>query len=203
MLAGMTAAQTPPESQRDAPRVSGVVLEADREATGEFSVRTTGFEVLRYRYDASTSVTREEHASTAASLTAGDRVEVESSAAPGSQIRSASVVRVVEAAPPIHILHTRAAPFRMEDEKLLLARGNLLLSGTVLRVVDGELVLRTRSEGERTLRVRPDARFLEAGARVAAADLKPETRVFIRAGRDLWGETEVYEVAWGQILEPR
>ena len=32
--------------------------------------------------------------------------------------------------------------------------------------------------------------------------LKPNTRVFVRAGRNLDDDLEVYQVIWGEILEP-
>jgi len=32
--------------------------------------------------------------------------------------------------------------------------------------------------------------------------LKPNTRVFVRAGKDIYGEIEAYQVIWGAILQP-
>jgi hypothetical protein len=37
---------------------------------------------------------------------------------------------------------------------------------------------------------------------VEAADLKPNTRVFIRAGKNFEDQVEAYQVIWGEILHP-
>jgi hypothetical protein len=208
VFASLGAAQSPAPSLRQPPTLSGVVLDVDTESSGEFSIRTSTDEVIRYRFDPATAVSREQRAVQAASLLSGDRVEVESSPLPDSHLRLARAVMVVEAAQPNHFPRNRPEPYHAdsyvsEGDRLLLNRGNLLLSGVVSRFFDGALILHTREKGEQTFRVRSDTRFLAGGARARAADLKPDTRVFIRAGRDVFGATEVYEVAWGQILEPR
>jgi hypothetical protein len=38
---------------------------------------------------------------------------------------------------------------------------------------------------------------------VDADSLKPNMRVFVRAGKDLYNEVEAYQVIWGTILSPR
>jgi hypothetical protein len=63
-------------------------------------------------------------------------------------------------------------------------------------------VLRTRLDGDTQVLLRPDTRYLEAGAVVDSGALKPNTRVFVRAGRNLDGEVEAYQVIWGGILDP-
>jgi hypothetical protein len=80
--------------------------------------------------------------------------------------------------------------------------GNLSFSGVVLRLGENRLVLRTR-EGEQTLLLRPDTRYLENGEIVEAAALKPTMRVFVRAGQNIWEQVEAFQVIWGVILEPR
>jgi hypothetical protein len=37
---------------------------------------------------------------------------------------------------------------------------------------------------------------------VDAADLKPTTRVFVRAGKNLDEQVEAYQIIWGDIMEP-
>jgi len=37
---------------------------------------------------------------------------------------------------------------------------------------------------------------------VEAADLKPNTRVFVRAGKNLEDQIEAYQIVWGEILQP-
>jgi hypothetical protein len=64
------------------------------------------------------------------------------------------------------------------------------------------MVLHTRLEGQKTILLRGDTRYLEGGTPADPADLKPNTRVFIRAGRNLEDQIEAYQIVWGQILEP-
>lgn len=208
LLAGLAAAQPAVESQRQLATLGGVVLDADRETAGEFSIHLATHEVVRYRYDASTLVHRAQRTAAAAALQTGDRVEVDSKPVTDSTLRYATVVRVIEAAEPVHAAPARPTAYHPDSyvspsDRLLLMRGNLQVAGMVARCDDGQLVIRTREHGEQSFRLRADTRYLEGGARVTSADLKPDTRVFVRAGRDLFGASEVYEVAWGQILEPR
>ena len=47
-----------------------------------------------------------------------------------------------------------------------------------------------------------DTRFREDGLRVEPSSLHSSTRVFVRAGKNLDGEIEAYEIVWGEILTP-
>ena len=62
----------------------------------------------------------------------------------------------------------------------------------------GKFVLHTR-EGDLTLLLRNDTRYLAEGQVVDVAELKPNMRVFVRAGKDLYNEVEAYQVIWGSI----
>jgi hypothetical protein len=209
LIAGTFAAAQPPrDSLRQSPTLAGIVVEVDRGPAGQFSIRAQSDEVVRYLFDANTAVSRDQKKVRPDALLPGDRVEVETAPLPGSQIRLARAVRVVELSPNAHPSRTRPAPYHpdaylSEADRILLNRGNLLMTGVVSRLDDGALVLRTRDRGEQTLRLRGDTKYLERGARAQASDLKPDMRVFVRAGRDLFGAPEVYEVAWGTILQPR
>jgi hypothetical protein len=44
---------------------------------------------------------------------------------------------------------------------------------------------------------------VDNGDTVEAADLRPNMRVFVRAGRNIYQQVEAYQVIWGKILEPR
>jgi hypothetical protein len=54
-----------------------------------------------------------------------------------------------------------------------------------------------------SIRLRPDTRYLADGLLVDAASLKPNMRVFVLAGKDLYDDIEAYQVIWGKILSPR
>ena len=79
----------------------------------------------------------------------------------------------------------------------------MTFSGVVSHLNDGRLVLRTRAAGEQTIQLRKDTRFLADGETVAATDLKTNMRVFVQAGKDVFGHVEAYQVVWGGILQPK
>jgi hypothetical protein len=70
-----------------------------------------------------------------------------------------------------------------------------------MRVDPQLLTLRTR-RGEQHLLLRQDTRYLGDGARVDLKSLQVNTRVFVRAGRNLDQEIEAYQVIWGSIVQP-
>ncbi len=78
----------------------------------------------------------------------------------------------------------------------------MTFAGVVTQLTPELLVLRTRSEPRQTLLLRSDTRFMSEGQRVERADLHVNTRVFVRAGRNLDNEVEVYQVIWGDIVRP-
>jgi len=61
------------------------------------------------------------------------------------------------------------------------------------------LTLRTRVDGEKLILLRQDTRYIGDGQRVGADGLKRNTRVFVRAGRNLDNDVEAYQVVWGGI----
>jgi hypothetical protein len=192
-FAGTLAAQPP--------LVRGVLLELDiQKPAGEFSVRAPDNQVFRYRFDAKTYVEREERLIEFRRLQPGEKVEVVSDLVPGSAIRYARTVHVLEDAP---VRQSLTGASRLRSYRLAPApTGNLTYSGVVVRLTDERLVLRTRA-GEETLALRKDTRYLENGEGVEAATLRRNTRVFVRAGKDLYGQLEAYQVVWGAILDPK
>ena len=107
--------------------------------------------------------------------------------------------RPLPKAPPSR---ARLGAFRSLTESIF-PRGNLTFSGVVVHLSPESLVLRTRSDGPKTLLIRPDTRYLEGGSQVDLPALKVNTRVFVRAGRNFEGEIEAYQVVWGEILLPK
>jgi hypothetical protein len=85
----------------------------------------------------------------------------------------------------------------------ILPRGKLTFAGVVLRCDSGRLVLKTRSQGRKTIRLRDDTRYTADGREADASMLEFNARVFVRAGTGLDGELEAYQVIRGQILNPR
>lgn len=188
-------------AQFPAPEQSGVVLERDSTAAGEFALRAPDNQVYRYQFDAHTVVERDTFAGNMARVRVGDQVTVESDSVPDSLLRYARTI-LVENAPT----HLTVADNRLRAVGLpLLDRtppsGNLTFAGVVARLNGQSLVLRTRG-GEQTLLIRRDTRYVSNGDTVEAARLQPNMRVFVRAGRNLYEQVEAYQVIWGAILDP-
>jgi len=197
LLAPLIAgAQFPP------PVLTGVVLERDAPAaSGQFSVRAPDNQVYRYRFDGQTAVERDNLAAGVERLNPGEKVEVNSDAVAGSLLRYARTIRVVAPVAPLRILaDTRLGNARPVERAPLT--GTLAFSGVVSRLNGRRLVLHTRG-GEQTILIRQDTRYVSNGDTVEAAELQPNMRVFVRAGKNLYQQVEAYQVIWGKIFEPR
>jgi hypothetical protein len=210
------AAQTP----APAGLVRGNLLEWDPAAgpkgSGELSIRTATHQVFRFSFDARTYFERDSQRTTIERIEEGDLLEIVSDRVPAGSIGYARTVHVIEEpAQPRRTLSAgryrarRAASdstgWYTADRSVLdsiLPRGDLTFTGIVSRVDSARIVIRTRKDGEKTLMLVQDTRFLENGLRVPVSALKPNTRVFIRGTRNFENELEAYQVVWGEILEP-
>jgi hypothetical protein len=199
LLAWISAAETPPS----AALVRGVLLERDPQvASGQFSVRLADNQVFRYQFDRKTYVEREQQLVDVSHLKPGEKVEVVSDALPGVVLRYARTIHVIYDQPvprPPSLGRLRSANRLIEDR---IPTGSLTYAGVVFRLSGERLVLHTRDGGEQSLLLRKDTRYLRNGEIVEPATLKMNTRVFVRAGKDLWDQLEAYQVIWGKILEP-
>ena len=72
-------------------------------------------------------------------------------------------------------------------------RGFLSYSGLVVKNEDSKITLKT-SAGTRILLLRADTRYSEASEPLI------NKHVFVRAGRNVQGALEAYQVMWGEIL---
>jgi hypothetical protein len=183
--------------------VSGVLLERDAQAaSGELSLRAGDNQVFRYRFDGRTYVEREKEPIDVARLNPGDKIEVLSDRMPGLLLRYALTIRVLPPAAAPRPAAARRPRASAGSEDRSIPAGNISYSGVVFRVYSGQMVLRTRA-GDRSILLRPDTRYLADGTLVEGAALKPNMRVFVRAGRSLYDEVEAYQIVWGSILQPR
>lgn len=185
--------------------VRGELLEWDAAGTsGELSIRTSGDQVFRFLFDPKTYVEREKQRIPVSKLRKGDALEIIADKAAGLNLRYARTVQVIERQPPpkLPVSLGRIRVYRSPTEHIA-PRGNLTFAGVISRMTDERLVLRTRLEGEKIIFLRQDTRYLEDGSQVEASTLKPNTRVFVRAGKNLEDEIEAYQVVWGEILSPR
>ena len=189
-------------AQFPSPVQEGTLLERDANvAAGEFAIRAADNQVYRYRFDAGTTVQRDTFSGSANWLKPGDKVSVASDLVADSLLRYARAVRVMDppAQPTSVESRLRSATFPFLDRTP--QSGNLTFAGVVSKLNPQSLVLHTRA-GEQTLLIRHDTRYVDNGDTVEAAQLRPNMRVFVRAGRNLYEQVEAYQVIWGQILDP-
>jgi hypothetical protein len=193
------------QSHQEAGLVRGVLLECDAKPAGELSIRTSDNEVLRYQFDAKTYAEREDRLIEAGRLTPGEQVEIVSDRTPGSMLRYIRTIHVIQPAPPPRPLtQGRLRAYNATNPKLETVRtGNLSYSGVVFRLSPERVMIHTREAGDQAILLRKDTRYLQDGKVVDAAELKPNMRVYVSAGRDLYNEVEAYQVVWGSILTPR
>ncbi len=198
-VAALAPAQVPPQQ---ASFLRGVLVERDDAIAGsEFSIRGPENEVVRYRFDSKTAVTRDDVLASVLQLHPGDLVEVQSGAIADSPLRYARSVHATPIAPPTRIAPRPRTRTTAAIEPLF-SRGDLTFSGVVSFLSDNRLVLRTRDLGDQTILLRRDTRYLASGDIAKGSDLKANMRVFVRAGKDLFGHTEAYQVMWGGFLQP-
>jgi hypothetical protein len=109
----------------------------------------------------------------------------------------ARTVRLVEpnAPPP----NPRRPVYRSVTEHIM-PRGDLAFSGVVTGFTEDSLLVKTRNTPARPFLMRPDTRFLERGVVSDRANLPVNQVVFIRAGKNIEGRLEVYQVIWGEIV---
>src|SRR5215471_3806907 len=190
-------AQTPPALAR------GVVVECRPvNGSGDLALRTSDDQIFRYRFDRKTYAERDDRLIEAARLQPGEPVEVVSDDVPGIPLRYARTIHVIPPASPRQAAKGRSRAYRLAEERATPA-GNLTFSGVVFQLDDAALVMHTRESGDQRIRLRKDTRFLENGEIAAHLALHVNMRVFVRAGRDAYGDLEAYQVVWGTILEPR
>lgn len=205
LLPLLAPAQTPAA----ATLVAGVLLERDAVvAEGQISIRADGNQVYRYRYDAKTYAVRDSQLTTVPALNPGERVEVISDSVAGSLLRYARDIHVISEAPavprprPTPVNRLLTGPDPLDRYLFPTPVGNLTFAGVVYRVTGEHVVLHTRG-GDQNILLRRDTRYVQDGESVDSASLKPNMRVFVRGGKDLWDQVEAYQVFWGEILQPR
>jgi hypothetical protein len=133
---------------------------------------------------------------TVAKLEAGDPLEIITDHKPGSRDCYIRMLQVVPPAPPPTRVTAAAAARPAFDSP----RGDRTISGVIIRCDARSITLRTR-EGEQTLLLRKDTRYLDDGAQQDAGAVIVNTRVFVRAGPNVYGGIEAYQVMWGEIVE--
>jgi hypothetical protein len=172
-------------------------------ASGELIIRTADNQVFRFAYDDKTYFEREREHSAPGRLERGDWLEIVADKSPGGALRYARTVHVIERQAPARLRPVARARAYRNPLDPLFPRGDLTFSGVVERLNGERLVLHTRADGEKTILLRQDTSFVAEGNPVDGSALEPNTRVFVRAGKNVDNQIEAYQVVWGEILEPQ
>lgn len=162
---------------------------------GVLLARNTAGIVEGCGYDALSIVQLSRQRITVAKLEAGDPIEIITDHKPGSRDCYIRMLDVVPPAPP----PSRVKPVAATRPAFDLPHGDRTISGVIIRRDIRSITLRTR-DGEQTLLLRKDTRYLGDGAQQDAAAALVNTRVFVRAGPNLYGGIEAYQVIWGEIV---
>ena len=147
-------------------------------------------------YDALSIVELSRQRITVAKLEPGDPIEIITDHKPGSRDCYIRMLDVIPPAPP----PSRVKPIAATRPAFDLPHGDRTISGVIIRSDARSITLRTR-QGEQTLLLRKDTRYLGDGAQQDAGAALVNTRVFVRAGPNLYGGIEAYQVMWGEIVD--
>lgn len=182
-------------------RATLLVLDGDADG-GELVLRAASGRIFLFYYDSKTVFESGRKQIAATALDAGNPVEAVTNRRPGRQSCYARTLRLLESGGSLDP-RLRPLPEWVNPTEDLFPRGDLTYTGVVCQVAPGRLVLRLRGGGQENVLLRPDTRFLRAGAPAKLGDLEVNTRVFVRAGTNLDGRIEAYRVIWGKILKVR
>jgi len=204
LLAVCWAQKSAPERQ---PAPSGVlrgtVIDRDEAAAGEIAIRVEDNHIYRLRYDKRTWAERDGHKIEIRDLKAGETVEIVSDRSSDAVLAYARHIRVMaEQARVPRRLHRLGRVYHSPFDDMF-PRGDMVFSGNIARIDPGSILLRGGAKGTIRILLRDDTRFLCEGGELTAGDLKMNARVFVRAGKNLDGEIEAYQVVWGSILTPQ
>ena len=171
-------------------------------AAGDLSLRESSGDVLFCHYDSHTVLERDHRAARMATLEAGEPVQVLADRRSGTGACYARIVEVVN--PALELARAREKARAAKANEVLAAskfspKGDRDLAGVVLRCDGKTLLLRTRG-GDATLVLRPDTRYLQDGLRMDT--VKVNDRVSVRAGMDIYGNLQAYQVLWGDFVSP-
>jgi hypothetical protein len=145
-------------------------------------------------YDALSILELSRQRVTVAKLEAGDPLEIIADHKPGSRDCYIRMLQVVPPAPPPGRVNAA-----VKRPALEAYHGDRTVSGVIVRRNAWSITLRTRA-GEQTLLLRKDTRYLDDGVQQDAGAALVNTRVFVRAGPNLDGAIEAYQVMWGEIV---
>ncbi len=163
---------------------------------GQFTFLVWPDHVYTCSYDDRTYVERDQQRVSMDRMAKGDHLEVVADRQPGSTQCYARAVQVTPQFAP-------GARLRMLNEPALESFSlPFTLSGAVSSITPELLILRLRSGAHKIVRLSSGTSYIRDGQTVDRSQLAANRVVFIRARKDLHGETEAAQVIWGDILQP-
>ena len=204
LAGGAAVAQTRPEQVTPTGILLGDLISwSGTSRTGSLSFRSADDRVFHCAYDERTYFERSRERIAPAALHPGDRLEVVADKQDDRVTCYARTVQVIDFPAPRTLPgqrpRLRTAPAATES---ITPRGNLTFTGVVLENSSGQLILRTRANERKLILLRHDTRYLGDGQILERTNLPVNTRVFVRAGRNIEEELEAYQIVWGDILRP-
>jgi hypothetical protein len=171
---------------------------------GSFRLSTRPRQVITCRFDAETYFVRQGARIAAGDVKPGYIIEavVDRRGEPGA-CRTITLYVLATMRIDLSAEYRRALDEQRHVLDHIFPRGKLTFAGLVLEAGPDYLVLKTRSEGRKTLRLREDTRYTRDGMPADASMLEVNARVFVRAGEGIDGKLEAYQVVRGDILTPR
>lgn len=176
--------------------------------SGRFEIAARDREVYPCAFDEDTYLSGSSGRVSASDIRVGQRVEavVDRRGEPGSC--KALTLYVLMASRALRQADESYEAYRLalDRQRHLLdhiyPRGRLTISGIVLEHSSSRLLVSTRSDGRKELRLRDDTRYTDHGSPSDASMLEVNSMVFVRAGQGIDGRLEAYQVIHGQILLP-
>lgn len=184
------------------------ILRGDLEAwsgsarSGELEFRNADNHLYQCAYDDKTYFERENQRISVLAAVKGDRLEILTDRKPGSEACYARTVQIVVEREARVVPGVRPHIRQAVSSEIFGPRGDMTFAGVVLRLNPERLILRTRSGEHKSILLRSDTLYLTAGQSVDHSSLAVTTRVFIRAGKNLDGKVEAFQIVWGDILQP-
>lgn len=171
---------------------------------GSFRLSTRTRQVISCRFDGETYFVRQGMKIAAADIKPGYVVEaiVDRRGEPG-ECRTITLYVLATMRVDLSAEYRRALDEQRHVLDHIFPRGKLTFAGLVLETGPDYLVLKTRTAGRKTLRLREDTRYTWDGKPADASMLEVNARVFVRAGEGIDGKLEAYQVVRGEILTPR
>jgi hypothetical protein len=171
---------------------------------GQFIFQSAGNRIYSCTYDDKTFIERESRLITIAGAEKGDRLEIVSDYRMNSIVCYARLVHILQLQRTYAVPGVRPRPnLSTRTVEPFGPRGNMTLSGLVMGVKSSVLTLKSRAGDYEAIHLRPDTRYSTEGQTADASNLRVNTLVFVRCGRNLEDQVEAYQVIWGEILKPQ